>query len=168
MEEVDVKIEKIVHTFKTINYGDDFDTSDTWEAARLLEQLPIFDICDDIVKLSSVNDKWKLAIKLTKEISKIVFIAEECAGYRVDGTDGDFCILAAEDVQYLWKQICQETLISTEKIDEDLTNTITIEFEHIFGKFADLSFIKSKPGEFPEDRVFHEMDEDGNIIGETI
>ncbi len=149
VEKIYSQINCLVRDFKQINYGDHYESSDTWEAANLLELLPIYTLVKSIEALSDQISKWNLAIKLTNEVSKMIIIAEDCAGPMVDGTKGGFCFTAACDVMYLWVHICQAEIELEQKVDEDILSKITLDFEKSFGRYADLSFIKSNPGAFP-------------------
>lgn len=162
MEELDHKIDNIVRNFSYVNYGDDYDTSDTWQAARDLEMLPIFEVGEEITNAEiSPQAKWTLAIKLTKEVSKMLVQAEFGAGPHVDGTRGYFCPAAASEIVELWRYLCDYNSTAEVKIDEEFTDQITVDFEKSLGKYGDLSFIKTNPDALPEPRVLHACP-DGN------
>lgn len=156
-EELDRKIDEIVQNFGYVNYGDDYETSDTWQAARDLEMLPIFELSEEIAGAEiSQEAKWKLAIKFTNEVSKMLIQAEFGAGPLVDGTKGYFCPGAASDMEELWRYLCDFNNKAEVKISEEFTSQITPEFEKSLGKYGDLSFIKTNPGALPEPRKRHE------------
>lgn len=159
-EKIDAAIDALVETFEQINYGDHFESSDTWEAAQRLEELPIFVICEDITKLDDLSMKWKLAIKLTNEVSKIIVTAEECAGPMVDGTKGEFCFAAAEEIQDLWSHICQLERDAEQKVGDEISGEVTTQFENSLGRFANITFIKTHPDKIPPIRTVPDANED--------
>ncbi len=168
-EKIYKQIDALVQSFKNINYGDDFDTSDTWEAARRLEDLPIFEICDNITKVEDLMCKWSLAVKITQEISEIIKVAEECAGPMVDGTKGEFCFTAALELQDLWVHICQLRcgLGPEGRENEHYINDISPEFEKCLGKYSDLSFVRSNPNAIPPIRTCAVCDGEDEKVDEN-
>jgi len=68
--------------------------------------------------LPSLSERMKVALLFTDHLAEIIRTADELGGKLVNGSLGEWCVFAAQDICKMWDRIAKDESMTQRECDE--------------------------------------------------